>query len=143
MSFVDKTQQYRHGVLIGNWNEDQYGIERAQDPASSGMGLSTREHYLSISKASYLRPDQKALAASKSDKYSAVDCRIGVGADLISQDSANPRGEFVTTYGCWGQGQENTLKPDYTLSKVTVRYADVLLLRIYVYYSTGVPVFTC
>ena len=22
---IDMAQQYRHGVLIGNWNEDQYG----------------------------------------------------------------------------------------------------------------------
>ena len=29
---ADTTAQYRHGILIGNWNEDQAGCELAEKP---------------------------------------------------------------------------------------------------------------
>lgn len=29
---ADTTLQFRHGVLIGNWNEDQFGVQLSRDP---------------------------------------------------------------------------------------------------------------
>jgi hypothetical protein len=29
---ADPTLQYRHGILIGNWNEDQFGVQLAREP---------------------------------------------------------------------------------------------------------------
>lgn len=123
MAFVDHTQQYRHGVLIGNWNEEEFGLERAANPAAGATGLPSQERFKSVQKASYVRPDTEALYAAADARVSAPDCRKGVGAGLITQDGVQGSQYFQSSYAkSWGQGQAGTIKPDYTLSKVTVRF---------------------
>ena len=47
---ADSSQQYSHGVLIGNWNEDQWGVMLA---SNTGKQYDPREQYSSVAKASY------------------------------------------------------------------------------------------
>ncbi len=124
MSFIDRTQQFRHGVLIGNWNEDAFGIERVKNP-DSFVGLPPSEQYKSVAHASYRRPDDKALHQYQESKLESVDRRAGVGKALISQPNVNPTEQFATTYSSWGKGQAGTLTPDYTLSKQVAPPAGV------------------
>jgi hypothetical protein len=122
MSFVDRTQQYRHGVLIGNWNEEEFGLERQANPASAATGLPSGEHFKSVHKASYTRPEKEALYAAADARVSAPDRRKGVGASLITQNGVSGTQFYESSYAkSWGQGQTAVIAPDYSLSKVSVR----------------------
>lgn len=116
MSFVDRTQQYRHGVLIGNWNEDAFGIDRVNSPASL-TSLPPQEHFRSVAQASFRPYDAAVFESSEKSKLSTVDRRAGVGRSLLEQPGADAQQAFSTTYGIFGRGQPGSIKPDYSLSK--------------------------
>lgn len=121
MSYIDRTQQYRHGVLVGNYVEDTFGVEivrRGVDSVTGPMGLPPSEQFRSIAHASYRRPTQEDLRSASESKLESVDRRQGVGKALLSQPNVNPQDQFVTSYSALGSGQPGALKPDYTLSRL-------------------------
>jgi len=117
MSFIDRTQQYRQGVLIGNWNEDAYGMDLVRAPPED---LPPAERYKSIAHASYVRPSDAALRETINLRISSIDRRRGIGQALVAQPGVEPGSEYKTSYSYYGGGVPGTIPPDYTLSKQTI-----------------------
>jgi len=94
MSGVDTTGQYRHGVLIGNWNEDHSGTQ-----LSANLGVQANETtYQSVNKASY-RPGGEAAAKAYYETKTTRKNNDGVSADLLfSHIGASEKTRWNTTY---------------------------------------------
>jgi len=77
---MDNTAQYRHGVLIGNWNEDKFGVQHANQ---EGQSVNRGIMYESVMKASYRGGTQEAINVYYEQKNRAPDGDRGVPADMM------------------------------------------------------------
>lgn len=109
MSGVDTTGQYRHGILIGNWNEDKYGIQHA-----GNLGIqATPDTYQSVQKASFRCNNQEAASAFHESRNNKPP-NAGVPAEILFEhkgaDEAPER--FKTTYDTkWNAAQQQPIGP--------------------------------
>lgn len=94
---MDNTAQYRHGVLIGNWNEDKFGVQLSNQ---QGPNISKSLMYESVQKASYRGGSKEALTEYYESKVMPDSVGQGVQADMLfphnGADTQDTR--YQTTY---------------------------------------------
>jgi hypothetical protein len=93
---MDNTAQYRHGVLIGNWNEDKFGCQLS---TQQGPNVNKDLMYESVMRASYRGGSKEAINEYYEQKV-RPDGDKGLPADLLFPHNGADTQEtrYQTTY---------------------------------------------